>query len=242
MGVIFCHGCGKEVYSSAAFCPHCGAAQQATLETVPDSVKGWSWGAFFLNWIWAIGNRVWLGLLALIPFVGFIVSIWLGFKGREMAWKSRSWDSIEHFNSAQKKWSQWGVGIFLVLSVLVALTTMPVYQDYQRRAASVEAEKAAGGEVASAKGNAETSAESTKDDPASYTDGLIPRDKFREMFSGKSKEYVIKVLGKPDDTMEASGMVIWTYNKRTMDPTTGNADMEVNITFMDGVVNQMMFA
>lgn len=24
---------------------------------LPEGVKGWSWGAFFLNWIWAIGNR-----------------------------------------------------------------------------------------------------------------------------------------------------------------------------------------
>ena len=35
---------------------------------IPDGVKGWSWGAFLLNWIWAIGNSTWIGLLCLIPF------------------------------------------------------------------------------------------------------------------------------------------------------------------------------
>ena len=26
-------------------------------KTYPEGIKGWSWGAFFLNWIWAIGNK-----------------------------------------------------------------------------------------------------------------------------------------------------------------------------------------
>ena len=34
---------------------------------IPPGVAGWSWGAFLLNWIWAIGNRTWIGLLALVP-------------------------------------------------------------------------------------------------------------------------------------------------------------------------------
>ena len=45
---------------------------------LPPGVKGWSWGAFLLNWIWAIGNRTWIGLLAFLPYVGFIMSIILG--------------------------------------------------------------------------------------------------------------------------------------------------------------------
>lgn len=79
--------------------------------TIPDGVKGWSWGAFLLNWIWAIGNRTWIGLLAIIPYVGIIVGIVLGFKGREWAWRNKRWDSVEHFNAVQKTWSAWGVGI-----------------------------------------------------------------------------------------------------------------------------------
>lgn len=76
---------------------------------IPDGVKGWSWGAFFLSWIWAIGNRTYLGLLGLIPYVSFIVRIWLGLKGRELAWQNKAWDSLEQFNETQRKWSMWGV-------------------------------------------------------------------------------------------------------------------------------------
>lgn len=107
-------------------------------QAVPEGVKGWSWGAFLLNWIWAIGNRSWIGLLALIPYVGVLVAIWLGFKGREMAWKNKQWDSFEHFDRVQKKWSRWGVGVALACLVLgiVGAIALPAYQVYQARASA----------------------------------------------------------------------------------------------------------
>lgn len=107
---------------------------------LPDGVKGWSWGAFLLNWIWAIGNKTWIGLLAFLPYIGFIFSIILGFKGREWAWRNKRWESVEHFNRVQKRWSMWGlvlVGI-LVLGILAAIA-IPAYNEY------VNAAKAAGG-------------------------------------------------------------------------------------------------
>lgn len=80
---------------------------------LPDGIKGWSWGAFLLNWVWAIGNRTWIGLLALIPYAGFIFAIILGFKGREWAWRNKKWNSVNHFNKVQKQWSFWGVLLIL---------------------------------------------------------------------------------------------------------------------------------
>lgn len=77
-----------------------------------------------LNWIWAIGNRTWIGLLAIIPYVGVIVAIILGFKGREWAWKNKKWESVEHFNAVQRKWSMWGgivAGVILVLGIVAAI-------------------------------------------------------------------------------------------------------------------------
>ena len=87
---------------------------------IPPGVAGWSWGAFLLNWIWAIGNRTWFGLLAIIPYVGIITAIYLGIKGRELAWRNRRWDSVEHFNSVQRKWTIWG----LILTIGVACIGM----------------------------------------------------------------------------------------------------------------------
>ena len=103
---------------------------------VPEGVRGWSWGALLFNWIWAPFNRTWIGLLALVPYIGFIVAIYLGVKGRELAWRNKRWDSLEHFNRVQKRWSFWGV--LLVLGVagigILAAIALPAYQDYVRRA------------------------------------------------------------------------------------------------------------
>lgn len=120
----FCRACGTALPADAVSLSKQGAPAQASIsqqsapsavitDTLPDGIKGWSWGAFLLNWVWAVGNRTWIGLLALIPYVGFGIAIWLGIKGREMAWKNGQWESVEHFNRVQKKWSQWGVGILI---------------------------------------------------------------------------------------------------------------------------------
>ena len=102
----------------------------------PEGVKGWSWGAFLLNWIWALPNRTWFGLLALIPYVGLIVAIYLGVKGRELAWRNKRWDSLEHFNKVQRRWSFWGLILVVgIMSIgILAAIALPAYQDYVNRA------------------------------------------------------------------------------------------------------------
>lgn len=106
------------------------------VDTLPDGVAGWSWGAFFLNWIWSLGNRTWIGLIALIPYIGLIMAFVLGFKGRQWAWQNKRWDSVEHFNRVQKRWSFWGVILFVVPFVLgiLAAILLPAYQDYSAAA------------------------------------------------------------------------------------------------------------
>lgn len=74
-------------------------------EPLPAGIKGWCWGGFLLNWVWAIRFRVWLGLLAFVPLIGLAVPIWLGIKGRELAWRRGNWNSVQEFNDAQRKWS-----------------------------------------------------------------------------------------------------------------------------------------
>ncbi|TLU66248.1 hypothetical protein FE810_05980 [Thalassotalea litorea] len=109
---------------------------QGKVEKLPEGIKGWSWGAFLLNWIWALGNRTWIGLLAFIPYVGLIVAIVLGFKGRQWAWENKRWDSVEHFQRVQKSWSIWGLVLILGIFVLgiVAAIAIPAYAEYQQMA------------------------------------------------------------------------------------------------------------
>ena len=110
-----------------------GSGKSAVL---PEGVRGWSWGAFLWNWIWAPFNRTWIGLLALVPYIGIVVVIYLGIKGRELAWRNKRWDSLEHFNRVQRSWSKWGliiiVGVFGI-GILAAIA-LPAYQGYVMRA------------------------------------------------------------------------------------------------------------
>ena len=144
MAMIFCRGCGKEIHETAPVCPHCGAPNAvvpaAGPSVIPDGVKGWSWGAFFLNWIWALGNKTWIGLLCLVPLVGFVMAFVLGFKGREWAWKNAHWDSLEHFNRVQRLWSIWALILTVGLGGIgvLAAIALPAYQDYTTRAKTSE--------------------------------------------------------------------------------------------------------
>lgn len=89
---------------------------QRQLAQVPAEIKRWNWGAFFLHWIWGIGNDTYIALLALIPFFGFVWSFVLGAKGSEWAWRNKRWDSIEHFKHVQRIWAI--VGLIVVLGMV----------------------------------------------------------------------------------------------------------------------------
>jgi len=108
-----------------AACPRCGAMRDITTTAAEDShppgVRGWSWGAFLLNVIWAIGNRTWIGLLMFVPYLWFVMPFVLGFKGREWAWQNRRWESVEQFNRVQREWSRDGLISAAIIAVLLAL-------------------------------------------------------------------------------------------------------------------------
>ena len=127
MGMMFCRGCGQQIHDTALSCPHCGAVAQGHSAAqvvspppppLPEGVAGWSWGALFLNLFWAIGNKTWIGLLALIPVLGLAMPFVLAVKGREWAWRNGTWRDVEHLRSVQKKWD---VAAFSTLGAIFAL-------------------------------------------------------------------------------------------------------------------------
>lgn len=91
---------------------------QGKLAIVPAEIKGWSWGAFLMNWIWGLGNGTYIALLMFVPFVNLVMFFVLGAKGNEWAWRNKKWDSVEHFQAVQKKWAIAGL-IILVAGVLL---------------------------------------------------------------------------------------------------------------------------
>jgi hypothetical protein len=97
---------------------------QQAVARVPEEVKRLNWSAFLLNWIWAIGNQVWVGLLALIVPIAPFVAVYLLIKGNELAWTGpRQWESVEQFKATQATWQRWAVGV-LLLAVAIVLAWM----------------------------------------------------------------------------------------------------------------------
>lgn len=98
----------------------------------PQDLNTWNWGAFLLNWMWAIGNSVWIGLLMFVPFVNMVIPFYLGAKGNELAWEHRKFASVEQFKDVQNAWKSWGIILIILQVALVAtfvLMIMKVVND-----------------------------------------------------------------------------------------------------------------
>lgn len=102
---------------------------------VPPEIDRWNWGAFFWNWIWGLGNRVYVALWALVPLVGLIFIFVLGAKGNSWAWRNKRWESISHFKRTQRRWA-WSALVVAVGTVLV--TVIAIAGETSRRSSTFE--------------------------------------------------------------------------------------------------------
>jgi len=99
------------------------SAKAPNIEELLKVLKKWNWGAFFLTFIWGLGNRVYWSLLMLLPIfpLQLILPFILGAKGNLSAWiKKKDSDNLEIFKSRQKKWNIAGliVGVIMILFLL----------------------------------------------------------------------------------------------------------------------------
>jgi hypothetical protein len=107
--------------------PVSNTSGQGFSAAVPPEIIGWSWGAFSLTWLWGVSNRVWISLIALIPFplVSIAMMVILGIKGNEWAWQSKKWDSIEQFQKCQRDWKIWGIiALFAPVVLIIGITLL----------------------------------------------------------------------------------------------------------------------
>lgn len=91
---------------------------------IPPKLERWNWGAFFLNWIWGLGNSSYIGLLMFVPGLNLVMPFVLGAKGSKWAWKNRLWEDEEHFIRTQRNWARAGLGVFTLLIAFVALLAL----------------------------------------------------------------------------------------------------------------------
>ena len=95
-----------------------------------DVVRSFNWGAFFLTWIWAIGNRTFnkvtilLLIVCAVPYVGPFSAMGLmlysGFTGNSRALNSKKWRDLTHFTRVQRRWALCGVIQFAFALLLIA--------------------------------------------------------------------------------------------------------------------------
>jgi len=98
---------------------------------IPNDIRRWNWGAFFLSWIWGLGNRTFIAMIILIPMaasavlrdspyvlianaIELAIMIVLGAKGSVWAWRNRGWNNVERFRRSQSRWALAGVIVFVL--------------------------------------------------------------------------------------------------------------------------------
>jgi len=95
---------------------------QGAAAIVPPEVDRWNWGAFFLNWIWGIGNNTFIAFLMFVPLVNLIMIFLLGAMGSSWAWRNKRWESVDQFRAIQRSWAKWGAIVWVAfVTVFVAL-------------------------------------------------------------------------------------------------------------------------
>lgn len=79
-----------------------------------DTTK-WNWGAFVLYPIWGFFNGCWWAFfIGLVLWWSLIPNIVFGINGSKWAWKYKTWDSIEDFESSQDSWNTVGKILFAI--------------------------------------------------------------------------------------------------------------------------------
>ncbi len=91
---------------------------QGKTSVLPPELQRWNWGAFFLNWIWGVGNNTYIAFLMFVPFVNIVMIFVLGAKGNKWAWQNVIWRDVEHFRRVQRTWGIVGFGIFASMILL----------------------------------------------------------------------------------------------------------------------------
>jgi|GEM_PF-4324829 len=91
---------------------------------LPADLRGFNWGAFFLQWIWGIRHKVTWAWWSLIPGVNIVIAFMLGFRGNELAWKNCEWKSEIEFDEVEREWTMWGICLTVVAMLLVQLAIL----------------------------------------------------------------------------------------------------------------------
>lgn len=90
----------------------------STLALHETTVRGWSWGAFGLSWVWGIRFGVLSAFLTWIPLVGLVWIFFLGAKGNQWAQEKNPEIPPAKLAKDLREWNKWGLILFLTQTVI----------------------------------------------------------------------------------------------------------------------------
>lgn len=123
-------------------------------------LRNFNWGAFLLNWIWALSYKqyVYAIIIIVLSSIGEIIRIsnnhnlWfrfsadivciyisifiLGRKGNIIAWKTYGdqFGTVDNMLAAQKRWAHWGYGLLILALVIVIIAIIIGVLSFQNAA------------------------------------------------------------------------------------------------------------
>jgi hypothetical protein len=118
-------------YGYAPLPPDGNTSGMGTAYPAPAQSQGWTfagcvpWGLFaFFNGNSTMGA---LGLVAQFFGLHIVYAIYMGIKGRELAWQGRRFDSVSQFEDTMKAWNRAGIIVTIVLAIFILLYFVVVF-------------------------------------------------------------------------------------------------------------------
>jgi len=214
---------------------------------LPDGVRGLSWAGFVIAPFWAVGNRVWIGLLALIPGLGQLVSLWLLFHGRELAWRRGGWPSLNAFRQTQRRWSIAAAIAAPLIAVITVLVAVEAAQQQRGGRPAAEAPAPAPREAAPEEPARPLQRRGA---PAAEPAGgavarlplPLPRSAFEAALRGRTPEEVGVMVGAPAARHNEQGVLVLAFQNATLNPETRGPDDASIVMFVEGRAAMFRYA
>ncbi|MCK9361113.1 hypothetical protein M0Q28_02685 [Patescibacteria group bacterium] len=90
--------------------------------------RKWNWGAFFMPIAWGLMHHRWIALLAFLPPLGLIFSVYFAVDGYRIAWKSIKWRTEAEYLSFQRGWSIFS-SLFFIATVASTIAMIVIFQN-----------------------------------------------------------------------------------------------------------------
>ena len=220
---------------------------------VPDEVRGFSWGAFLCGPLWGFPYRVWASILAWLPGIGALVWLWMGFNGRELAWRARDWESPQAFLQSERRWTRIGLVLFWLMALIPVGMALWAYTHRGGAAGLAGAAGAGQPELPAAPADPEaparpqgapTPTEAKPATPAPQAAGsLRSRAVWRKQLMGMAADRVTALMGAPAHTQKVpdKNVDVWIYRRVSFERSAADPDAFMLIGMQGGAVAGIEF-